>query len=170
MGDMGDDNGKYGEYLALSWAVDAANRSECLKSQRGVAIWMPGERVARATGWNHQPGSHECDGSAECRASCGKLCIHAEADALMAIGCPHRNPDERPADALHMVHVKIAGDVQQHSGAPSCWQCSRLILAHGAIAAMWLLHSDGLRMYSPPEFHELTLAHLHLPVTQSCHE
>lgn len=142
--------------LALGWAVEAARHSECAKSQRGAAVWAPGEREPRATGWNHQPGALECDGSAACRAACGKRCIHAEADALLRLACPAR-ARTRPLPELHLIHVKVEDGQPVASGPPSCWQCSRTVLAHGAVVAMWLLHEDGLRRYSPAEFHRLTL-------------
>ncbi len=151
---------------AIKWAVHAASRSRCAKSQRGVVIWLPGDRHPLSDGTNHQPSPHTCDGSDACRANCAKLCVHAEADALLGI------PDidaacgpEHAADwGLHMLHVKIVDGIPVPSGPPSCWQCSRLILATPAISTMWLLHPTGLRRYSTAEFHRLTLEHNHLPV------
>jgi hypothetical protein len=148
-------DGEYGEFLALGWATDVAAGAECLKSQRGVVIWKPGEQEPRSTGSNGQPGRHACDGSLACREACNELCVHAEAHALLML--------QGQEGGLHMLHVKVDGGARP-SGGPSCWQCSWLILFDGRIDYMWLLHDGGLRRYSVAEFHRLTLERLRLPV------
>jgi deoxycytidylate deaminase len=148
--------GEYGEYRALSWATDVGARSPCHKSRRGVVIWMPGEGHAVASGFNHQPRGFACDGSLACRKHCSDLCVHAEAAALASL------TDARTG--LHMLHVKSVEQGYVHSGGPSCVRCSKLILDDSRIAVMWLLHRDGLRKYTPEEFHRLTLERLQLPV------
>lgn len=146
---------------ALKWAVHAASRSRCAKSQRGVVIWLPGDRHPLSDGTNHQPSPHKCDGSDACRSNCAKLCVHAEADAL--VNMPDFEFLARD-HGFHMLHVKVVDGRPVPSGPPSCWQCSRLILDTKAISTMWLLHAEGLRSYSTAEFHRLTLEHNHLPV------
>lgn len=139
----------------LPQAAAAAVRSPCAKSQRGVLIFRCDGSIV-ATGHNAQPPPFTCDGSEACRAGCGKLCVHAEVAALRGIGLA------RPAD-LHLLHVKVVHGVAVPSGPPSCWQCSREILATG-IAAVWLLHEEGVCMYTSDHFHAQTLAHCGLPV------
>ncbi len=134
-------------------AVEAAKLSPCAKTQRGVVIWK--EDVVCVAGCNHQPSPMVCDGSDECRAACGKLCIHAERHALNLAG-------ERALGA-DLLHVKVADGKPVVSGSPSCWQCSRDILEAG-IRTVWLLQADGLVAYTAVEFHQLSLKHHGLPV------
>lgn len=145
---------------ALALAVDSARRSRCQKSQRGVVLWVPapgGQGALIERGWNYRAdlGRHgpRCDGSDACRAACGRLCIHAEQDALdQARGA------QVDLSRAQMLHVKTVDGEPVPSGRPSCWQCSRAILAAG-VRWMWLLHEDGLRAYHAGEFHRLTLNH-----------
>ena len=160
-----DENG------ALKVAVEAARQSPCAKSNRGVIIWKRDwpPWVAEyffVTGHNHPPEPMKCDGSEACRAACNKLCIHAETDALFNFGRwsePEEEHEQRLVDGFEMLHVKVVDGAAVPSGQPSCWQCSRDILAV-QLKAMWLLHEDGLRSYTPLEFHELTLRHHGLPI------
>jgi deoxycytidylate deaminase len=134
-------------------AVQVALRSPCAKSRRGVVIFD--EHGVIASGCNAQPAPFACDGSDACRAACGKLCVHAEAAAL-------RDAGRFAVRGAHMLHVKAEKGVPVASGPPSCWQCSREILAAG-VAKVWLLHDDGVRGYTAVEFHRLTLQHCGLP-------
>ncbi len=134
---------------ALQLATKMAMLSSCVKSKRGAVIWHPHREVV-AIGWNRQPGTYACDGSAQCREHCGKLCVHAETSVLLKAGLSAKDAS--------MLHVKAVDGVAVPSGPPSCWQCSRLILAAG-IETMWLFHDAGLRAYSAEEFHRLTLEH-----------
>lgn len=137
----------YTEHHALKAAIIAASRSGCAKSQRGVAIFDRQDGLL-VTGTNHPPKNFHCDGSGGCRRDCNKLCIHAEQDALSKV--------HAPLYGWEMLHVKVVNGKAVPSGPPSCWQCSRLILA-AQLNYMWLLHKDGLRSYSVAEFHSLTL-------------
>ena len=64
-------------------AVQAAQLSPCAKSKRGVIAWLPERPGLRplmrvlGEGHNAPPIGYRCDGSAKCRASCGKVCEHA---------------------------------------------------------------------------------------------
>jgi ribosome modulation factor len=68
-----------------------------------------------------------------------------------------------------MLHVKTVGGELVPSGDPSCWQCSRAILADKRIDGVWLFHADGWRRYNPIEFHEATLRARGLPVLRGDH-
>ena len=139
--------------LALRWAVAAAGKSRCAKSQRGVVIWLPGQDVLMATGANRPAKGFACTGSAACRTHCAELCVHAEADALRRIG--QRWWPRLPR--LHLLHVKVRDGQAVRSGGPSCCSCSGLICAEPAIDAVWLYQATGLRRYEPTEFHRLAL-------------
>lgn len=151
-------------------ALRIAMRSPCAKSKRGVIIIYEQrsnrELVVRAVGFNGPPPGFRCDASPWCRKVCGMLCNHAETEALRDL----MSTQMLPAEDLHMLHVKAVDGVAVASGPPSCWQCSREILASGVIHKMWLLHEDVLSgaivpvAYSPDEFHEQTLQHCGLPV------
>ena len=129
-------------------AREAALRSSCQKSRRGVALWNRDGLVS--IGWNHQPDPFRCRRSEACRESCNKLCVHAEAYALLQAG-----PLARGAQMLH-VKISPEGTILA-GGPPSCWQCSRLILG-AKVSAMWLLEDGrGWVRYSAQDFHQTTL-------------
>lgn len=142
------------EKEALEAAIRAAQWSTCKKSRRGVVIWRRNGGLI-SSGWN-QPAMGHCDGSAECRRDCNKICVHAEVYALREAarygkGISHSE----------MLHVKVVKSRAVPSGPPSCWQCSREILGSG-VRVMWLLHADAsgapfLKSYTVKEFHEATL-------------
>lgn len=147
---------------ALQNAIETARLSPCAKSKRGVVIFVPGDgdhAGVYARGFNSQPNGFHCDGSDRCKENCNKLCNHAEQVAIMNLGS---NRVAWP-DLLH-VKVDDNGNVAV-SGPPSCWQCSRLILAFG-ISGVWLLHEDGLKRYPADVFHQLTLEHCGIALDQ----
>lgn len=149
------------EHEALERAIRVARDGPCQKSRRGVVVWHGNTAFF---GWNHPPKPFVCDGSAECKAACGKVCVHAEAHAILAT--TKGNPDPWFLDGAEMLHVKVVDGKAVPSGEPSCWQCSRLILEAG-ISGMWLLHEEGLRRYTAEEFHQLTLEHCGFPSPMS---
>ena len=148
--------------IAMLLAVDAAKRSPCAKSKRGVVIWCPINSMF-AIGFNHPPDGFRCDDSDACREHCNKLCLHAEQEALMA--ARGRSVFRSSPRVLHLLHVKVDADGNAvPSGPPSCWQCSRLIVDCLHIDTVWLLEDEGLRSYTPHEFHVRTLEYCQLPV------
>ena len=134
--------------IAATEAAQVAHRhSGCLRSRRGVALWQPGEGHL-TLGTNKPASGPACDGSDACKRVCGRVCIHAEQEALL------RCPDPVGAE---MLHVKVDENGQMvASGPPSCPECSKLILYAGVLG-MWLLHENGWVRYSAQEFHEATL-------------
>lgn len=152
-------------------ATSAAMLSPC-QSKRGVVIASPeGDLISH--GYNDQPSPFVCDGSDECKRKCGKTAVHAEQAAIITAcgsitGC-------------WMLHVKAKQGKPCASMAPSCLECSKLILV-SEIAWMYLLHdpeaqmlpgavvvgtcegfkTDGtlgelqIRRYSARDFHKLT--------------
>jgi hypothetical protein len=166
-------------YELASWvdeAVRAAMLSPC-KSKRGVVIASANSSLI-STGHNHQPFPFQCDGTERCKQNCGKTAIHAEQMAILRA--------LTPLDGAWMIHVKARDGKPCASMAPSCLECSKLILFSG-IAWMHLLHdpiaqvlpgakvvgqiggfrSDGsygwldIRQYSAQHFHWLTAEHHH---------
>lgn len=136
-------------------AVEQANMSPCAKSKRGVVVWEPlGNRIV-GRGFNAPPPRFHCGGSEACRQACGKLCVHAEMNAIFSTWGRTCKAD--------MLHIKTVDGVPVPSGPPSCWQCSRNILAAG-ISYIWLLHEEGWKRYYAADFHRLTLQHCGLPV------
>lgn len=153
-------------------AVRIALRSPCAKSQRGVLIIQdtPFGPGVSAVGHNAQPKGFVCDGSARCRDAGSQLCEHAEQAAIYDLTA-HRQ--FLPTGALHMLHVKVKYGEAVASGTPSCWQCSRAILATGLIERVWLIdsiHDAGgrqvfmLASWTADAFHAATLANCGLPV------
>lgn len=148
---------------AIEHAVRAAGRSPCAKSRRGVVIfhtradaWPLASPVA--VGSNGPPPPFACDGSDSCRAACNRVAVHAEEAALL-----NALSNGRLVEDAEMLHVKVDADGRPvASSGPSCWQCSRALVAAG-LAGMWLLHADGLRRYDVVEFHRLTLEGNSLP-------
>lgn len=104
-------------------AVEQANRSPCAKSKRGVVLWDPVTNRIVGRGHNAPPVGFKCDGSDACRQACGKLCTHAEVNAVFSAG--HR------AVKADMLHIKTVDGQPVPSGPPSCWQCSRNLISAG---------------------------------------
>lgn len=160
-------------------AQQAALRSPCAKSKRGVVLFnreladqvaakfdessvtsktypilVNGTVVAR--GFNGQPDGFNCSGSEACRRDCAKLCLHAEQRAIWKAGALDDLVD------LELVHVKVENGEVVPGGGPSCWQCSRLIVEVG-LRGVWLFEGFGnvepsrWRYYTPREFHLATL-------------
>ncbi len=161
------------ESQALLAAIEVAKTAGCGKSRRGVVIFRRDEPEPIAVGSNGPPPGFRCDLSEACRAACGKICVHAEEEALLAAG-----PN---AAGCEMLHVKIVEQgMPVYSDGPSCWQCSRAIL-HAGITRMWLLQEDGdetirgvdswqadqgemrAQAYTAEDFHSLTLTACDLP-------
>lgn len=188
--------------FVLHELVLEAQRSPCAKSQRGVLIVDPhlvdkaavegGEHRVRESilsrGHNAPPAPMTCGGhtrgpedtvgqslsvsSLPCRASCGKVAEHAEAAALRWLDCLHPTRYY----GLHMIHGELAaGETIAACDGPSCWQCSKAILADGRISIVWLyenyiaaepragvidrVHALRWRAYSALDFHCATLRH-----------
>lgn len=143
---------------AVRRATEAAALSTCKKSQRGAALFYPGQesRGVMATGYNALV-TGQCTGTLTCRAKCSKRCEHAEAAAIrVAATC-----SQQYWAGLHLLHVETVDGKLVASGPPSCWQCSRLI-AQWRVGAVWLYHPEGWRQYDGGEFHRLTMAYLGL--------
>jgi deoxycytidylate deaminase len=131
--------------FAIRAAVNIGACSECDKSQRGVSIFI-GDRII-GLGFNDQPPPLRCTADARCHATCGKLCEHAEQLAIRAALCELSARAGRAVATLEgaqLVHAKVVGGALVAGGGPSCWQCSRLVLAVGL---------DGVWLYEarPPE-------------------
>jgi deoxycytidylate deaminase len=149
--------------IVVTKAREVALMSPCAKSKRGVVIFHPSGNIV-AMGCNRPPRigwppqlhgveqtmrARECDGSAACRESCAKRCIHAESTAVRTLVYSFaqtmlemRVTDQRRQRAMlgefELVHVKIGADGDLVAGGgPSCWQCSREILDVG-IGFVWL--------------------------------
>lgn len=136
--------------IAIAEAERVAAASPCAKSKHGVVAFRTFEvfgpivshgATIIAAGFNGPPGARGCDGSAECRASCSKRCVHAEMRAIRMI-----HPDDAEIGRIELVHVKIGKDGRVvPGGGPSCWQCSREVLDSDGIKAVWLFeHVDPL--------------------------
>lgn len=147
----------YNEKMALKAAVSSAKNSNC-KSKRGVVIFHRTWGII-SEGWNAPPKPFICDGSDDCRANCAKTAVHAEQAALMEY---LRYPNEEyPISECEMLHVKIIDGKAVVSEKPSCWQCSKLILASG-LKSMWLYQAEGFVEYTPEDFHKQTLINCEL--------
>lgn len=118
-------------------AENAAARSPCAKSKRGVVLFDPTTGAYRGRGWNGPPLDAPCHGREVCGANCNKLCVHAEVRALRERAFYAANG--HPSSGLHLLHVKLGADGHvMPGGPPSCWQCSREILDVGFVDGVWL--------------------------------
>lgn len=131
---------------AIDLAVQVSGLSPC-QSKRGVVIFSCGHVVSH--GYNYKPRGFECDGTANCKATCRREAVHAEQSAILAAG--------NRAHGSEMLHIKTVDGKIVESGGPSCVECSKLARAAG-IAWVWLYHADGWRRYSGEEFHRLSIA------------
>lgn len=118
----------------IDTAVRAARFSTCGKSQRGAVVFDPMNGDVYGAGHNSLPADGVCDWSEECRAACGKICVHAEIRALRGI---------ESFGGLDMLHVKVVDGALVAGGGPSCWQCSREILDIG-INGFWLYQKGNV--------------------------
>lgn len=119
----------------VDYAVEVAMKSPC-QSKRGVVI-ADSEGDLISEGYNHQPEPFICDGSDACKKFCGKTAVHAEQAAIIAARTDVRGG--------WMLHVKAKDGKPCASMAPSCLECSKLILESG-IAWMHLLHEPRAQM------------------------
>ena len=139
----------FDENWALKQAVEIAKDSPC-QSKRGVIIWSRTAGLI-SSGFNAPPKPFECDGTDACKKNCSKTAVHAEQKAIIDIGNQFIKLDQ-----CEMLHVKVVNGEAVISDKPSCWQCSKLILA-SKLKSMWLYQKEGLVEYSPYEFHRQTL-------------
>lgn len=143
---------------ALEAAITAGRRSSCQKDKRGAAAWHP-ESSHHAAASNSPEWPFRCDGSAACRAACGKLAVHAEERALWLWEQQLHEAERCGVMRFpEVVHIAIHHGLPVTSGPPSCLTCSRTMLLH-RVAAVWLWHDTGWRRYPMIEFHTLTLQH-----------
>lgn len=160
--------------FAIRAAVEAGTRSPCAKSRRGAAVFKVTSRgtiLVAGSGYNAQPAPFVCTEDARCREACAKLCEHAEQRAICAAVALFGEPT-LAGYGLELVHAKVIDGALVAGGGPSCWQCSREILAVG-LDAVWLYETADPMMapwadlYRPPgtwrrytaeEFHRATLA------------
>lgn len=140
---------------AISEACEAAKRSPCAKSKRGVVAYRGFTTgTTRATdivgvGFNGPPEPYTC--ANPCRPDdCRKLCQHAELRALFdAADYLKGGTLYTTTYPVELVHVKIdALGFVQPGGPPSCWQCSRAILDVGA-AGIWLYEGTRTETRQP---------------------
>ena len=122
-------------------------------------MWSRASSEVLSFGWNHPPEPQHCDGSDSCRASCGKVAVHAEQAALLQ--CRDKGLPVRGAEMLHTKVTLVSGTwIGVFGGPPSCPDCSKLILEAG-IDGMWLVEErEGkptLVRYTAAEFHDQTL-------------
>jgi len=123
--------------LWVDHAVQVAMQSPC-QSKRGVVIWNGTPRWI-SDGFNNQPAPFRCDGTERCKKTCGKTAVHAEQSAIVKA--------EESLTESSMLHAKASIGIPCASVAPSCLECSKLILAAG-IRWMHLLH-DPVRSLLP---------------------
>ncbi|MEK6923416.1 MAG: deaminase [Nanoarchaeota archaeon] len=126
--------------------------STCEKSKRGVVIVKDNKIIGKGT--NNPPGNFECN-LKDCYDICRNYTVHAEQNAILdALENNHNLEDS------NLYHVKFKDGIPQYSGAPSCVECSKLILQAG-IEEIVLEHKDKeFALYSAEEFHLLSLESL----------
>ena len=120
-------------------AIAAARRSSCAKDQRGAAVWHNnGGTIIAAS--NGPPDPFICDGSDACKASCGKVAVHAE---VRAVNRYLRLASGLACTGMNVLHIRVVNGQPVTSGPPSCVACSRDMLDAG-VAEVWLWHgSEG---------------------------
>lgn len=126
------------------YAIEAARlaaESPCAKSKRGVVLFDGEDDAERIVciagkGFNGPPAGFVCGNNESCRASCAKLCLHAEERAIREALVEWGDPA-----GLQLLHVKVENGDIVPGGGPSCWQCSRLVVDVG-LRGVWLLEAD----------------------------
>lgn len=159
---------------AVEAARLAAITSPCMKSKRGVAIYdadeadriLDGRALLDAERWgrkldldrakdqsiiaarcNDLPPNWTCTGSEKCRQNCGKLCNHAEANAITEAGAL------TSLGNAAAVHVKVVAGQVVAGGPPSCWQCSRMVASSG-LRGIWLYELGPTRCLACKRFED----------------
>lgn len=127
-------------------AVKIGATSPCAKSKRGVVIFDSVVHSVNSFGKNH-PAVGTCDGSDACRRDCTKRCVHAEQAALLKLA---------PCKEAVLLHIKVVDGKGVPGGPPSCIECSKLIVASGKIAHVWLWEAEGWVKRTAAEFHKET--------------
>lgn len=137
--------------FAIANAVTAACNSPCAKSKRGAAIFRVEPFCIMGVGLNSQPEPFVCTADERCRASCGKLCAHAEQrairDALRSGRWPNRSfpggaPSMPSMRGHQIVHAKVVDGQLVAGGGPSCLACSVAIL-DVQLDGVWLYEDIG---------------------------
>lgn len=175
----------------IAAAIETAERSPCAKSHRGVVLFNSEEAdrevnangfmnakerrhfrenfVVVSRGFNGPPKGFACNATDACRASCAKVCLHAEDRAIRAaLGCDD-------VQDLELVHVEVVDGKVVACDGPKCWQCSRLVLDAG-VRGVWLYERllaepgrnerDEWVFYTADAFHHATLKRCELPTVQ----
>lgn len=134
-------------------AVDAAKRSPCAKSKRGVVIFERGITSFRihSVAHNSPPWPYECDGSAACQANgnCWRVAVHAEERAILDGGKLRVGTSHQVGLEIELLHVKVVDGELVPGKGPSCELCSKLILEAG-IDRVWLFQADESEERWPP--------------------
>lgn len=152
-------------------ARQAALRSPCAKSKRGVVLFNPRmidhPLMARRSspphaiatlGFNGPPRGFECKDSMQCRGNCAEICMHAEQRAILSA----LSHSTQLIDDLELVHIKAVAGPEPGGGGivaggpPSCLQCSRLVV-DVELRAVWLWESTdavGMAIDGAPVFNE----------------
>lgn len=130
----------------LEFAIEAAQKSKCRKSQRGVVIVREGWVIT--SGYNKPLLEELCEPCLRDTVhdnSRVELCkgIHAEQMAII-------NARDYSLKDTTMFHIKLKNGVPVPSENPSCTVCSRMIAYAGMEFVLW--QKEGYMMYMPEEF------------------
>jgi hypothetical protein len=119
--------------------IDEARRSLCAKDRRGAGVWHRNYDHL-SLGNNSPPAPFRCDGSAACKAACGKLAVHAEERALLRYLSAAGNG--LGSTGMDVLHLRVVDGEPVTSGPPSCaTSCmvnSRMVIPFGSPAASGL--------------------------------
>jgi deoxycytidylate deaminase len=121
---------------AIEAARISGTLSPCSKSKRGVVLFDPRSdgRPVISRGYNGPPDGFGCAGTATCKSSCAKVCMHAEQRAIL---------EGITVQALDLLHVKVVEGVTVAGKAPCCLECSRLVV-QVKLAGVWLFQSTDV--------------------------
>ena len=132
--------------------------SVCAKSKRGVVIVKDDKIIGK--GANNPPGTFECN-LKDCYAICRNYTVHAEQNAILDALKKNNN-----LEGSRLYHVKFKDSIPQYSGAPSCTECSKLILQSGIEEIVLEHNSNEFALYTAEEFHLLSLEYFRDHQTQ----
>lgn len=121
---------------AIDIAVEAANKSPCQHSKRGVVLFRQTSidvPLILGSGFNGPPGKLPCHGTDACATACASYCVHAEVRAIL--------DTKVMGPEIQAVHVKTVDGVLMAGGGPSCLPCATLVLDVG-ITKFWLYEAS----------------------------
>ena len=146
-----------GAKSAFKLCIQEAMKSPCFRAKSGSVIVKSGALLGQ--GFNGPPTGvtlERClkDDLPSDFKSDKTCCVHAEQRAIM--DALSRNPELLPGSRLYFLRLDQK-NIMQLAGKPYCTICTKMALDVG-ISEFVLWHHEGIAVYDPVEYNELSFA------------